>query len=154
MHILVAVQDAELRALLREVLEEEGYAVSMVPDTPAALALLQVNVDPLVILLDQQMPGLLAALPRVPCAFIMLTTAAHQAPAPFNPPPGHCLVPVVGMPFELDRLLEAVAAAVVRLETAPPGSPVCAWADAVCPDTCILWRLRAGVEAPRVVATS
>ncbi len=56
-HLLVVDDEPELLALLRVVLEGEGFTVTGVPSGAAALAQLAAN-RPACILLDLQMPGM------------------------------------------------------------------------------------------------
>jgi two-component system, chemotaxis family, chemotaxis protein CheY len=56
--ILLVEDDATLREALREALEERGYKVEMANEGEAALACLQRDPRPSLILLDLMMPGL------------------------------------------------------------------------------------------------
>jgi CheY-like chemotaxis protein len=129
MHVLVVHHDPDLREALRWMLEDKGYVVSTAADNRAALAFLRVHAQPLVVLLDQEMPGmrgtdLLEAslhLPWAPRAFILLTTAPDRVPAPFNRRAMQRLVPVVALPFEMDALFALVASAAASLDDAETG---------------------------------
>jgi len=56
--VLVVDDDEDLLAVLRDVIEEEGYRVSTACDGEAALALLEADETPCMILLDLKMPGM------------------------------------------------------------------------------------------------
>jgi two-component system nitrogen regulation response regulator NtrX len=118
--ILVADNDSGMRAMLRELLEEEGHHVIEVADGRAALAYLRTADVPVVALLDQRMPllagteivdlCLAAGSLTTPREFIVLTGSPEGVKATLN---GRAeLIP---KPFELETLLEAVAAAAARL---------------------------------------
>jgi len=117
MHVLIVMSDPDLRATLRDILEAEGYRVSIAADSRTARAVLWWNKQPLVVLVEaSDLRDLLAGVQGASCAFIVLATDPAQVPAPFNNPAMQRLVPVVAMPFELDVLLETVAAAAARLD--------------------------------------
>jgi CheY-like chemotaxis protein len=59
--VLVVDDDADVRRLLRVMLEAEGYAVAEAPGGAAALDILRDSPDRLVVLLDHLMPGLTGA---------------------------------------------------------------------------------------------
>lgn len=119
--VLVVEDDGATREMLRDLLEEEGYHVTTAPDGRVALPRLWMTDAPLVVLLDQRMPGLTgsevvevyfqAGAPTRPREFIVLTASPDQVATSRN---GR--VPVVGKPFHLEALLEAVARAAARLE--------------------------------------
>jgi CheY-like chemotaxis protein len=56
--VLVLDDDHDLLAVLRVILEEEGYDVTVASDGDGALALLRSGLRPAVILLDLMMPGM------------------------------------------------------------------------------------------------
>lgn len=56
--VLVVDDDEDLLAVLRDVIEEEGYRVSTACDGEAALALLESGETPCMVLLDLKMPGM------------------------------------------------------------------------------------------------
>jgi len=56
--VLVVDDDAATRQTLRDVLQEEGYSVSVAEDGRAALALMRSTIRPRMILLDLMMPGM------------------------------------------------------------------------------------------------
>src|SRR4051812_2995689 len=57
-HILIVDDDADIRQMLSQVLELEGYSVSEACDGRQALEQLRNKVTPNVILLDLRMPGM------------------------------------------------------------------------------------------------
>ena len=56
--VLVVDDDEDLLSILRDVIEEEGYRVATACDGEGALALLQSDDKPCMILLDLKMPGM------------------------------------------------------------------------------------------------
>jgi CheY-like chemotaxis protein len=59
--VLVVDDDADVRRLLRVMLEADGYAVVEAPGGAEALDILRQSADRLVVLLDHLMPGLTGA---------------------------------------------------------------------------------------------
>jgi len=122
LHALVVEDDPELRALVREFLEEEGYRVVTAGDAYEALGI-AVRYCPTVILLDRGLPRwsgesfarLYLSLPG-PLAPVVLITAAATLPAELGALPG--LVGVVEKPLALDTLL-----AVAQRHAGPPTAP-------------------------------
>jgi DNA-binding NtrC family response regulator len=114
MHVLVVVSDADVRSALRDVLTDAGYVVSTAADRQTARAVLRGRTQPLVVLLDTPDMDIIDS--PAPCAYVLLTTDPDQVPPPFNSRAMQRLVPVVAMPFEMDVLLAAVAAAAARLD--------------------------------------
>jgi DNA-binding response OmpR family regulator len=82
--ILVVDDDPSIRSLLTDLLEMEGYDVSVAVDGLAALRAVQI-VNPHFVVLDVMMPGLdgfgvlnaIRALPGEPVPVLMLTAAAE-----------------------------------------------------------------------------
>jgi CheY-like chemotaxis protein len=56
--VLVVDDDRDIRSVLGEVLEDEGYATAAAPNGSEALRLLRAGLRPCVILLDLTMPGM------------------------------------------------------------------------------------------------
>ena len=105
--VLVVDDEAAIRDLLEDVLQEEGYAVRCAADGLAALAEAERDPPDLVVA-DVAMPrldglGLLGRLrergDRPPFVFVSAARSVPQAPG----------VAFVPKPFDLDRLLAAVA---------------------------------------------
>jgi CheY-like chemotaxis protein len=114
MHVLVVDNDRYTRTLLRELLEDAGYTVLCVHNGQAALAVLERAKAPMVVLLNEHMPGVsgsevVAAARPSGHQFILLTAAPEEAVAAGQ-------VPVVSKPFRIEVLLDAVAQAAARLE--------------------------------------
>jgi CheY-like chemotaxis protein len=125
-HVLVADDAPEIRALLREVLEEEGgYRVTLfdAPPEPAEVA----RLAPDLVVLDHRFGGQGAGAPlrerlgRDPATAavpVLLCTADHDI--------GRRLAaagaPVVLRPFDLDEFLAAVERALRRPPGPPPGT--------------------------------
>jgi CheY-like chemotaxis protein len=125
-YVLVVDNDWDTRAVLRDVLEEEGYAVTLAADGYTALAVMRAVTRPLVVVLDQGLAGmtgteLVEAIlrdgqPAVARAFLLLTASPERLPAPFSKQEWPEVMPVIAKPFDLEALLEAVAAAARRLD--------------------------------------
>jgi CheY-like chemotaxis protein len=114
MQVLVVDDDGYTRAVLREILEDDGYSVLSAPDGQTARGVLGRAKVPMVVLLDQRMPGL-SGLEVVAAArggghqFILVTAAPADALAAGQ-------VPVLAKPFHIEALLDAVAQAAARLD--------------------------------------
>lgn len=133
--ILVVDDDIAIRETLRLVLEDEGYQVIEARDGQTALHILRERVHPLVVLLDQVMPvldgaGVLRAAAADPAiagahAFILVTASSAALDAGLEQEAGSLLAGVVAKPFDLDALLQTIAAAVgrVRFATMPAMEP-------------------------------
>jgi CheY-like chemotaxis protein len=124
--VLVVDDDRAVRALVAEILQDEGYEVRQAASGRDALAILRSMPGPCVVLLDHRMPDMTgmevlaetsgegsAAYPR---AFILLTGSSELVASAANERAAAPDVPVLGKPFELSALIEAVAAAMRRLE--------------------------------------
>ncbi len=107
--VLVVDNDKAIRETARFLLEDEGYEVIEAPDGAAALDLLRMSDQPMVVLLDIVMPRLsgvelLQLVGRderlIRHAFVVWTASR---------------VPVLPKPFDMDELLEVVARAAERL---------------------------------------
>jgi DNA-binding response OmpR family regulator len=112
--ILVVEDDRDARELFAEVIEEAGYSVVQAQDGRAAELYLRDNPPPAALVLDLMMPRLdgwaLASLmrqgqlPQVP--IVVVTAATDRWGYPTDPNR------VLKKPVQLDRLLNAVHAAV------------------------------------------
>jgi CheY-like chemotaxis protein len=123
--ILVVDDEPDIRRMLREVLEEEGYAVGLADDGEDGLAMIRASAHPLIVLVDYKMPRmngpeLLHAVLADPQlagrhAFIFVTA---NRPA-FSPDLLQLLetgaIPVIEKPFTIALLLTAVERASGRL---------------------------------------
>jgi two-component system, chemotaxis family, chemotaxis protein CheY len=120
--VLVVEDDAATRALLRDVLEDAGYAVRVAADGAAGLRAARA-VRPALVLLDLRLPGTdgwafaaayrRAPAPRAPVVVLTADVDAAAYAAGLGAA-GHLL-----KPFDLDELLALVR----RLTAGPPGWP-------------------------------
>ena len=128
--VLVVDDDEDTRQVLRMALEDESYRVIEASNGRQALSFLCWYTRPMVVILDQRMPGLLGtdvldeALGSSGLyhtrAYILLTASPHRLPPPYSHRHFQRFIPVVGKPMELDDLLEAVSRACKRLRYALP----------------------------------
>jgi CheY-like chemotaxis protein len=120
--VLVADDDAGLRAVLAELLTDAGYRVVQAADGAAALEHLRQSPVGLVVLLDLHMPRVsgFAVLRAVDAdaplsrrhAYIVLSSAkSSELPLDFLPLVERHDIPVFTKPCDLSALLAAVAAA-------------------------------------------
>ena len=129
--ILVVDDDKPTRDTLRFVLEDAGYTVEDASDGQSALAKLSAAPEPRVTLLDLLMPGMdgiemLRAVVASPALarhrYIGMTAAVGsvmpEAEALLHQLHGGLLL----KPFDMDPLLEAVAAACASIKAAGPDS--------------------------------
>jgi CheY-like chemotaxis protein len=116
--VLVVDDDADLCAIVREALEDEGYSVTALGDGRQALALLTTSRIPYVVLLDQRLPGLdgraildaLAADPVVAGLHSVIIMSGSDPHASGSWPGVSGIVAAhLPKPFDLDGLLDAVA---------------------------------------------
>lgn len=122
---LVVDDDQDTRDILRIVLEDAGYAVTEAADGVLALDALRASVSPLAVVLDLDLPRLdgLGVLRAVADdarlserhAFVLLTAVAHQRYQAAQDVCAQLAVPLILKPFELDTLLDALAAASHRV---------------------------------------
>ncbi len=113
MRILVVEDEAHGRETLRDLLEDEGYHVTVARDGREAMAELATQ-GPSVVILDLRMPGMNGTVlydemqrsPRLARIPVLVTTAD-----PSLAPPG---VPTLAQPLKVDRLLSLVALACGR----------------------------------------
>lgn len=127
--VLVVDDNADIRATVRLLLEDEGYGVLEATDGQDALRLLRHSPSPLIVLLDHIMPGMdgmetldtIAADPVLArChTYIMLTADGRTEPVRLASDGDAWSVPVLAKPFDLDDLLTVVARARDELLAAP-----------------------------------
>ncbi len=128
-HVLVIDDEPQIREALRMLLEDAGHAVTLTANGANGLAALRESQAPQVVLLDLMMPGMdgLAVLHEViqepqlaaQHGYILMTgdstrlidAAAHVLSA--------LPVTVVRKPFDIDDVLETVAAVAGRVNEAP-----------------------------------
>jgi len=127
--ILIADDSPSMRQLVRAMLQSEGYTMHEVVDGAEALSALRVAGEPMVVLLDYEMPNMtgedvLRAVaddgegPLAANEYIVVSSHAGTFPESFIDLLRHLSIRVLGKPFERDQLAPLVAQAVVRL-TAP-----------------------------------
>lgn len=106
--VLIVEDETELRESLREVMEDEGYAVQVAADGREAMAVLS-SMSPCVVILDLIMPIMsgnevydaMQADPRLANIPVIVSTSD-----PSGSPSG---VPIMKKPVNIDRLIQLVA---------------------------------------------
>ncbi len=131
-HVLVVDDSESSRQLVRVMLEPEGYTVSEAEDGVQGLAALREAVEPLVVVLDYQMPnldgaGVLAVVDREGEAlarheYLVLSANVATFPETFIELLRHLSIRILSKPVERATLVELVAQAAERLY-APPEHP-------------------------------
>lgn len=128
---LVVDDDLDIREAIRAALEDEGFEVVEAPDGGPALARMQASEEPLVVLLDLQMPGVSGAevMRRVVAqpalgerhAFIVMTANDRTIPLATDALIRAVGAPMLWKPFDLDRLVALAheAAARVNVQVSP-----------------------------------
>jgi CheY-like chemotaxis protein len=126
--VLVVDDSPDMRALLRDVLQEEGYTVHEARDGQEALDWLRQTAEGWVVLTDHFMPSLngaeliAAVLADPPLAarhaFIYMTATEHVIPPDLQVQLAALQAPLLGKPFSFDACLAAVAEAARRLARA------------------------------------
>jgi CheY-like chemotaxis protein len=125
-HTLIVDDDRAIRATLRDLLSDEGYAVTEAGDGAQALPILRDDPHPLVVLLDAMMPHmsgmeLLNAVEADPelrrqRAFLLITANAHVLAADFRAQLKRMAIPIVPKPFDTEHLLQLIEDAATGLE--------------------------------------
>ncbi len=123
--ILITDDDPKVRAMVRAVLNYEGYQSLMAENGTAALEVLRASPDPMIVLLDNRMPcmdatavlEIVANDSRLQThAFILMTgTPLRELPSALMPLLRRLNAPILAKPFEISVLLDAVAVAQHRL---------------------------------------
>ena len=105
--VLVVEDDAEIRDLLREVLEDEGYVVAVAEHGREALEDLERGLQPALMLVDLMMPVMNGweLLDALAAKGSTIPVTIVSAVADRNPLPG---VRVIKKPINLDVLIDAV----------------------------------------------
>lgn len=109
--VLIVDDDADIRAVLSEFLEDEGYAVVTAVDGADALRYLRTQAPPTMVLLDLMMPVMDgfqfreeqrgdASIASIPV--VIMTASGAFEPSVFG------VDDIVAKPIELDRLLGAL----------------------------------------------
>lgn len=130
--ILLADDSLSIRQLVRSMLEPEGYALIEAADGVEALAAMRANSEPLVVLLDYQMPNMDgedvlrevigSGPPLSTHEYLVISANASTFPDSFIDLLRHLSLRVIPKPFSRDALVTAVAQATERLD-APPAEP-------------------------------
>ena len=126
--ILVVDDDDDIRGVLRELMEEEGYQVEEARNGDEALRMLKKALRRFVVLLDLRMPvldgmGVINAVAKDKAlrrqhAFILATADNRTLPLSFVQQLISMEVPVIAKPFDEPRLYSLVASAAARLRDA------------------------------------
>jgi CheY-like chemotaxis protein len=127
--VLVVDDERVIRIVVRMALEDAGYVVHEAPDGVIALEMLLLSPQPLVVVLDLMMPYMsgtevLENLATEPLwarrhSVVVLTAMGEQLTSQrLRPLREQLAIPLVAKPFEVEELLEAVAAAARRLPPA------------------------------------
>jgi CheY-like chemotaxis protein len=126
--VMVVDDDHQMRALLRDVLEDEGYTVHEARDGQVALDLLQQTTERWVVLTDHLMPrlngyGLIAAVLadsqlRTRHTFVYMTAADRSLELNLQLLLESVQVPILRKPFALEVGVAAVTSAAERLANA------------------------------------
>jgi CheY-like chemotaxis protein len=119
--VLVVDDDADIRQVLREALEDAGYQVLEAPDGAVGLQLLARADEALVALVDYRMPQMDgytmlravtdggAELRRH--AYVLVTANRAHLPPAFTHLLASYHIPIVDKPFDLDTMLTMIGAA-------------------------------------------
>jgi two-component system alkaline phosphatase synthesis response regulator PhoP len=117
-HVLVVDDDREICRALRAVLDDAGYQVLCCHDGQSGLDAMRVSTDPLVVLLDQIMPGMdgaevlhiVAQEPRLAQrhAFVLVTAATQDKRDDLSGLLATLSAPVLTKPFNIDDLLAII----------------------------------------------
>lgn len=131
--ILLADDSLSIRQLVRSMLEPVGYTLIEAVDGAEALAAMRACPEPLVVLLDYQMPNMDgedvlrevigAGPPLSTHEYLVISANASTFPDSFIDLLRHLSLRVIPKPFSRDTLVTAVAQAVERLN-APPSEPL------------------------------
>src|SRR5690349_8754611 len=129
-YVLIVDDDEDIRVLMREVLEEEGYHVEEASDGADAWGRLTTTDTPAVAIIDHNMPyldgpGLMARMVReaslLPRTAVIYSTAAIHGASPHHIELSLARLldtlsaSILWKPFDVDDLLRAVAVAAARL---------------------------------------
>ncbi len=124
--VLIVDDDESLRAVMREILEDEGYAIQTAADGRTALTVLAASPIPLVVVLDMRLPGLdglgllariseAAPTPAHQHAFILCTAGRTDFAKDVQALLERTRTTLLPKPFDLDELLFHVESAARRL---------------------------------------
>lgn len=131
-HILIVDDEPDIRKMLRDLLQFEGYTVSDAADGVLGLDHLRASPRPLIVLLDYKMPRmngeeLLQAVMADPQlahrhAFIFVTANLPSFSPALHQLLADAAIAVIQKPFQIVVILDEIEHAIVRL-SAPPGPP-------------------------------
>jgi CheY-like chemotaxis protein len=123
--VLIVDDDEAIRETLRLILEDAGYTVLDESDGPAALRRLRQIRRPMVVLLDLMMPGMSGASVLEEVAkdsslvkrfsFILVTAGNNSQIMAISHLLSSVVVPVIRKPWDIEHLLQTVAAAAERI---------------------------------------
>lgn len=126
-HILVVDDEPDIRLMLRELLQIEGYMVSDAADGEVCLTHLRASSHPLIVLLDYKMPRMNGEelLKAVMAdselssrhAFIFVTANLPAFSPALRQLLAAAVIPVVQKPFHITTILDEIEHAIVRLQT-------------------------------------
>jgi CheY-like chemotaxis protein len=130
--VLIVDDSATVRLMLRQWLEAASYPVLEAADGLQALEVLRAATEPLVVLLDYQMPKLdgyevlrIAAAegllpPRF--AYVVISSVAHDFPVAFSAMLRQLSIQILPKPFDSEQLLAVTAFVAERLRSLAPTS--------------------------------
>ena len=131
--VLVIEDDPETRDVIRLILEHNGYSVLEAYDGVSGLRHLRTHAAPLVVVLDWILPRMdgLEILRKLAVDMslarrhvFILATALYDAPElRLSDLPPEVSISVLGKPFDMDRLLRAVADAAKQIAGTPWATP-------------------------------
>lgn len=123
--VLIVDDDDDIRDVVRELLEDEGYDVQEARHGEDALRFLRKATSPYVVLLDLRMPVLdgVAVINAVSNdkslrqrhAYILATADNRTLPLSFVQQLTHLQIPILSKPFDVRRLYDLVAISSERL---------------------------------------
>lgn len=123
--VLIVDDDEGIRAALRDCLEAEGYGVIEAPDGVVALDVLRALPYPIIVLSNHNMPrldgpGLFDTIANEPAlaarhSFLYMTANNRVLSPTFAHQLEGLGAPTIRKPFDLDRVLDAVAEAARKL---------------------------------------
>ncbi len=126
--VLIIEDDDSIRESIHFILADEGYETLEASNATEGQAMLLGSEEPLVVLLDYRLPamdgcdllGIIAqdARLRDRHAIVMMSASPKETAQDCEDVLEDLAVPVLGKPFELDELVEAVRQAQLRLNSA------------------------------------
>lgn len=117
LHVLVVDDEEDTRAVMRDVLEAEGWEVLEAEDGATALRLLRASAVPMIVVLDYLLPDLTGvevvaqlvaeATDHLP-AVILVTASVETLALQHHPLLEQLNIPVLPKPFDIDTLASLV----------------------------------------------